>query len=76
MDIYEICDIGDAFNNKRLLKNGKVINEFGMLKDLNNLKERISLLEEVLEEAGDQIYDQPILEEKIINTLTTNTHKG
>ena len=48
-DNYEIYDEG--FNGcKRLLKNGKSINEFGMLKELEKANERIKDLESTLSE--------------------------
>lgn len=44
-DIYEIYDEG-FMGCKRLLKNGKAINEFGMLKELKKAQEKIKELED------------------------------
>lgn len=64
MDVFEIYDEGFQ-GCKRLLKNGKAINEFGMLKEVEKRDADIERLKAILFEASEQIYDLPDLEAKI-----------
>ncbi len=68
MDKFEIYNEGFQ-GCERLLKNGKAINEFGMLKEVEKRDSKIKELKSILFEASEQIYDLPELEMKIQQLL-------